>query len=142
MLDGSLHGDAGTGRCEELVAIELQRQAGGGPAGPGRAGRERGGVEVDAERASREGRPAGPFDIGVCAEILYYWDRPTLEAGLPPVVAALRPGGTLVAAHCRGSSTRRSADRRCRPRDAPRSARAADVDADADGSASFDGFDA
>ena len=60
--------------------------------------------------------PAGPFDLVVCSEILYYWDRPTLEAALAAIAESLAPGGRLVAVHYRPPSSDRSADRRRRPR--------------------------
>ncbi|MGZ6645833.1 MAG: SAM-dependent methyltransferase, partial [Solirubrobacteraceae bacterium] len=41
----------------------------------------------------------------VCSEILYYWDRPTLEASLPAIAGSLAPGGRLVAVHYRPPST-------------------------------------
>jgi SAM-dependent methyltransferase len=45
--------------------------------------------------------PAGPFDLIVCSEVLYYWSRDLLLAALPPMVAALAPGGSLLAVHWR-----------------------------------------
>ncbi|WP_016696994.1 bifunctional PIG-L family deacetylase/class I SAM-dependent methyltransferase [Actinoalloteichus spitiensis] len=52
----------------------------------------------------RDGRlpaalPGGPVDLVVLSEILYYLDDRDLTATLDRVVAALRPGGHLLAAH-------------------------------------------
>ena len=55
---------------------------------------------VRVERASLpEDMPAGPFDLIVCSEVLYYWDAALLEHGLDTMVAGLAPGGLLLAVH-------------------------------------------
>lgn len=43
--------------------------------------------------------PAGPVDLVVFSEILYYLDDADLRATVDAAVSALRPGGTVVAAH-------------------------------------------
>jgi LmbE family N-acetylglucosaminyl deacetylase len=43
--------------------------------------------------------PAGPADLLVYAELLYYLDDPALERTIESSVAALRPGGHLLAVH-------------------------------------------
>ena len=66
--------------------------------------------------------PAGPFDLVVCSELLYYWDRETLEASLPTIADSLAPGGRLVAVHYRPPSTIDPPDRGrcpCAPARAP-----------------------
>ena len=45
--------------------------------------------------------PAGPFDLVVASEILYYLDAEELEATLDRVSSALVPGGRFVAVHWR-----------------------------------------
>ena len=49
--------------------------------------------------------PAGPFDLVVCSELLYYWDEPTLEEALAAMADSLAPGGRLVAVHYRPQSS-------------------------------------
>jgi SAM-dependent methyltransferase len=50
--------------------------------------------------------PAGPFDLIVCSEVLYYLDRPALDATLTAIERALQPGGTLLAVHWRPPTRR------------------------------------
>lgn len=45
--------------------------------------------------------PAGMFDLVVLSEILYYLDDAALNASLDLILAALEPGGDLVAVHWR-----------------------------------------
>lgn len=60
------------------------------------------GGHVELRRgALGEGWPAGPFDLVVLSEVLYYLDAPTLRStldGLPPVLA---PGATVLGVHWR-----------------------------------------
>jgi SAM-dependent methyltransferase len=48
--------------------------------------------------------PSGMFDLVVLSEIGYYFTIPVLRMVRDRAVAALEPGGTLVAVHWRGSS--------------------------------------
>jgi SAM-dependent methyltransferase len=88
-------------RCDELLAVDIAQSA-------VEASRRRlaARTHVHVERRTLPQQwPAGPFDLVVCSEILYYWDRPTLEAALPPVVDSLATGGRLVAVHYRPPSS-------------------------------------
>ena len=46
--------------------------------------------------------PAGPFDLVVASEVLYYLDGPALARTLDGLEAALAPGGVLLAVHWTG----------------------------------------
>ena len=52
-------------------------------------------------RALPEELPAGPFDLILCSEVLYYWDAGLLEAAAPRLAGELAPGGSLLAVHWR-----------------------------------------
>jgi SAM-dependent methyltransferase len=88
-------------RCDDLLAVDIAQAAVD-------AARERLAAfdHVRVERSTLPGEwPAGPFDLLVCSELLYYWDRETLEAALPAIADSLAPGGRLVAVHYRPPST-------------------------------------
>ena len=55
-----------------------------------------------ARRSIPEEMPEGRFDLIVCSEVLYYWDRDLLSATWPRLIDALEPGGSLLAVHWRG----------------------------------------
>jgi SAM-dependent methyltransferase len=59
------------------------------------------GVRVE-RRCLPESVPAGPFDLVLCSEVLYYWDAALLREGLRRLRATLAPGGALLAVHWRG----------------------------------------
>jgi SAM-dependent methyltransferase len=84
-------------RCDELLALDASATA------VGRA-RERladfAHVRV-MRRALPEELPAGPFDLIVCSEILYYWSADLLAELLGALEAELAPGGSLLAVHWR-----------------------------------------
>jgi len=84
-------------RCDALCAVDAA------PSAVARA-RERLAsrpwVEVE-QRGLPEELPAGPFDLIVCSEILYYWSQEVLVGALPRLEAALAPGGSLIAVHWR-----------------------------------------
>ena len=83
------------GRCSELVAVDVSPAA-------VTAARERtaGLAGVEVRRATLpEEMPDGRFDLIVCSEVLYYWDARLLERGLDTLLAALVPGGLLLAVH-------------------------------------------
>jgi predicted TPR repeat methyltransferase len=74
-------------RCDALLAVDIAQAAVD-------AARERLAAHdhVRVERRTLPGEwPAGPFDLVVCSELLYYWDRPTLEQALPAIAESLRP---------------------------------------------------
>lgn len=85
-------------RCDRLLAIDVaeaalararERLAGAAP-------------QVTLERREvPEAFPAGPFDLIVCSEVLYYLDPPALDATLDAIARALAPGGCLLAVHWR-----------------------------------------
>lgn len=59
------------------------------------------GVTVERRRIPDE-MPAGPFDLIVCSEVLYYGDAPLLDATWRAVRDAVAPGGSVLAVHWRG----------------------------------------
>ena len=84
-------------RCDALLAVDVAGRA------VSRA-RERLAAlpHVRVERRTLpEDLPAGPFDLIVCSEVLYYWSRDLLLGALPALTAALAPGGSLLAVHWR-----------------------------------------
>jgi SAM-dependent methyltransferase len=88
-------------RCDALLAVDIAQPAVD-------AARERLATQhhVRVERRTLpEEWPAGPFDLVVCSELLYYWDRPTLQAALPTIAGSLAPGGRLIAVHYRPPSS-------------------------------------
>ena len=82
-------------RCERLCAVDVSAAAVD-------AARERsaaiGSVSV-AQRSLPEQMPVGPFELVVCAEVLYYFSEPLLAEVLDAVTAELAPGGLLLAVH-------------------------------------------
>ncbi len=85
--------------CDELVALE--------PA-PTAVARLRERVR-DAHVAVVQGAlpedlPAGPFDLVVASEVLYYLPDAELDAAITGIETALRPGGLLLAVHWTGRS--------------------------------------
>ena len=46
--------------------------------------------------------PAGPFELVVCSEVLYYLDAPSREAMLEATAREIAAGGTLLAVHWLG----------------------------------------
>lgn len=90
-------------RCTTLLAVDFS------PTALARARRRLEGdhhVRLE-ERTLPEDFPEGPFDTIVCAEILYYWTADLVREGLRRAEAALAPGGTLLAIHCRQADPRR-----------------------------------
>jgi SAM-dependent methyltransferase len=88
-------------RCDALLAVDIAQAAVD-------AARERLAAydHVRVERRTLPAQwPAGPFDLVVCSELLYYFDRPTLEHALPAIAGSLAPGGRLVAVHYRPPSS-------------------------------------
>ena len=85
-------------RCDELLAVDIAQSRRRGRA---RAPAARTTSTSSAARCRSEW-PAGPFDLVVCSEVLYYWDRPTLEAALPSIGDSLAPAGA-----CSPSTTAR-----------------------------------
>jgi SAM-dependent methyltransferase len=88
-------------RCDDLLAVDIAQAAVD-------AARERLAAceHVRVERRTLPGEwPAGPFDLVVCSELLYYWDRATLGEALGVIAASVAPGGRLVAVHYRPPSS-------------------------------------
>jgi SAM-dependent methyltransferase len=84
-------------RCDRLIALDAS------PTAVARA-RERLGEREDVELAVAvipEDLPAGPFDLIVASEILYYFAAPALGALLDALEARLALGGPLLAVHWR-----------------------------------------
>jgi len=83
--------------CDRVLAIDVAEAA-------LERARERlvGLPNVRVERRTvPEAFPAGPFDLVVCSEVLYYLDRPALDATLDAIERELEPGGALLAVHWR-----------------------------------------
>jgi SAM-dependent methyltransferase len=88
-------------RCDELLAVDIAQAAVD-------AANERL-AAVDHVRVERRTLPAqwpaGPFDLVVCSELLYYWDRTTLDEALGVMAGSVARGGRLVAVHYRPPSS-------------------------------------
>lgn len=87
-------------RCEALVAVDAA------PTAVARAAErfaDRAGVEV-RRGVIPEGLPAGPWELVVASEILYYLGAELLDATVSRLVAELEPGGLLVAVHWTGEA--------------------------------------
>ncbi len=85
------------GRCDALLSCDLAAAA---VRAAGRRTRDL--PHVRAEQRDIPGQwPDGRFDLIVFSEILYYFDDHDLEQVLKNGVAALEPGGTLLAVHWR-----------------------------------------
>jgi SAM-dependent methyltransferase len=84
-------------RCDALVAVDVSELA------VEQARRRLAELDhVSVERRTLpEEMPSGPFDLIVCSEVLYYWDRELLLTALDALEAALAPGGSLLAVHWR-----------------------------------------
>ena len=86
-------------RCGELVAADFSAFA-------VKQTRKRlaGRRSVRVERRDlRDSIPAGPFDVVVCSEILYYWSRPDVESALDSIEAELDEDGAVVAVNWSGN---------------------------------------
>lgn len=89
-------------RCEALVALEPSASA-LARAGARLTGRP--GIEL-VQGAVPEAIPAGPFDLVICSEVLYYLSEPLLLQTLVALERRLMAGGTLVAVHFRRAAPR------------------------------------
>lgn len=88
-------------RCDALFAVDIAQRAVD-------AARERlrDQPHVRVERSALpDDWPAGPFDLVVCSEVLYYLDPATLRGALPAIRASVAPGGRLIAVHFRPRSS-------------------------------------
>ena len=85
------------GRCDELLAVDVSERA------VAAAGERLRGLEhVRVERRTLpEEMPAGPFDLIVASEVLYYFPREEMLQMLEGFETALAPGGALLAVHWR-----------------------------------------
>lgn len=82
-------------RCDELLAVDISDRAVAAA-----AERTAPLAHVTVERRSLpEDTPAGPFDLVVCSEVLYYWTEAVLGDGLDALAGELRPGGLMLAVH-------------------------------------------
>jgi SAM-dependent methyltransferase len=81
------------GRCDELTAVDFSERA------AAVARRRLAGLSgVRVERLDLPaGMPAGPFDLVVCSEVLWYWSPADVLDGLRRIESALAPGGALIA---------------------------------------------
>lgn len=85
-------------RCERVVAADFS------PLAVERA-RARLGSRANVvleQRDLRGSLPDGPFDLVVCSEVLYYWQRADVESVLDAVEARLDADGAVVAVNWRG----------------------------------------
>lgn len=87
-------------RCQELVAVDTSALA------VQRAQRRLAGLRnVSVERSTLpEQMPEGPFDLILCSEVLYYWNRDLLLRAWREFEAALAPEGVLLIVHGRFES--------------------------------------
>ncbi len=85
------------GRCDDLLATDLS-DAAVTAARQRLAGRP--GVRVERSPDPRS-VPAGPFDLVVASEVLYYLDAAGRAAVTAALVAGLAPDGVLLACHWR-----------------------------------------
>ena len=79
-------------RCERLLAVDFSELA------VEQARRRLAplpGVRVERLDLPAE-MPAGPFDLVVCSEVLWYWSERDVTAGLRSIERALVPGGSLL----------------------------------------------
>jgi len=83
--------------CDELLAVDAAQAAAD-------AARERLGAHPHATVECRElpeAFPAGPFELIVCSEVLYYLDDAAFSATAAAIERELEPGGSLLAVHWR-----------------------------------------
>lgn len=88
------------GRCRSLLATDVSDA----PLAQARRRVDAAGVgdRVELRRwALGDPWPAGPFDLVVLSEVLYYLDEPTLRSILDAMPAVLAPGATVLAVHWR-----------------------------------------
>ena len=89
-------------RCDRLLAFDVSDAA----IERARA-RLANAVHVTIERRELpEEMPAGPYDLIVASEVLYYLDPPAFDAMLDAIEKALVPSGSLVAVHWRHPTRR------------------------------------
>jgi SAM-dependent methyltransferase len=86
-----------TGSCHALLALDVSERA---VAEAQERLRNVPGVRVE-RCCLPEGMPDGPFDLIVCSEVLYYWDRELLGKALEQFTARLEPEGSFLAVHWR-----------------------------------------
>jgi len=84
-------------RCSRLLSCDVSAAALRAAA---RRTRGQPGVRVERRLLPRDW-PAGAFDLVVFSEVLYYFGGDDLDRVLGRCMAALRPGGTLLAVHWR-----------------------------------------
>lgn len=82
-------------RCPHLLAVDVAEAA------LARA-RERTPAVTFERRELPAEFPAGPFELIVCSEVLYYLDAHAREAMLEATKREIAPGGTLLAVHWLG----------------------------------------
>jgi SAM-dependent methyltransferase len=84
----------------ELLAIDVSERA---LARARRRLRGRGGVRF-SRSAFPEEMPAGPWDLIVCSEVLYYLDRDAFACAVERLRESLQAGSTVVAVHWRDAT--------------------------------------
>jgi predicted TPR repeat methyltransferase len=84
-------------RCDELLAVDVSEQA---VAAASKRLSGQGHVRVE-RRTLPEEMPAGPFDLIVASEVLYYFPGEEMLAVLRSFERELAPGGALLAVHWR-----------------------------------------
>jgi SAM-dependent methyltransferase len=88
--------------CDRLLAIDVAEAA----LGQARSRLAHAPNVTLEQREIPEQFPAGPFDLIVCSEVLYYLDPPAFDAALNAIDDALRARGTLLAVHWRPPARR------------------------------------
>ena len=84
-------------RCDELLAVDVSERA---VAAASERLSGQGHVRVE-RRTLPEEMPAGPFDLIVASEVLYYFPGEEMLAVLRGFERELAPGGALLAVHWR-----------------------------------------
>jgi len=83
-------------RCGEVIGIEVD------PAALAAATERLAGLPVTLRQGSLPGDwPAGPYDLAVLSEVLYYLDEPAVAALGAQVLDGLAPDGVVLACHWR-----------------------------------------
>lgn len=87
-------------QCDRLVAIDVSDRALA-------LARERLADRPDvwlSRAAFPEQMPAGPWDLAVCSEVLYYLDQAALDLAAQRLAEVLHAGGTVLAVHWRAAT--------------------------------------
>jgi len=93
-------------RCTDLIAVDFSERA---LAFARTRLADRRGVRIE-RRDLPEETPAGPFDLVVCSDVLYYWSEDLICDALSRVEFALAPGGSFLVVDWRGDDPEAPSD--------------------------------